>query len=376
MERGFSGFNAHVDRLARLVVDYCLGLREGDEVLVSFSLEAVDLARAIAFRAIDRGAYPHLRLTLEDVNEYFHRFAPRSVLERVSPIEEYTMERVDALVSIIGPRHSKPLAGVDPERLALRTSASRRLTEIFMRRDGEGSLRWTVTAYPTPSMAQEAGMTPLEMEYFVYRALKLHEEDPVEAWRRQAESQEAVRRILSRASELRVVGENTDITFRVEGRTWINDDGRKNMPGGEVFSAPHEDGVDGEIYFEFPLVWRGVELRGVRLRFRRGEVVEASAEVGGEVLQRLLKVDDGARRLGELAFGLNYDIQRHTKIVLFDEKIGGTMHMALGAAYPATGGTNKSSIHVDIVKDLRRNAKVYADGDLIFEDGRFLVETA
>jgi aminopeptidase len=148
------------------------------------------------------------------------------------------------------------------------------------------------------------------------------------------------------------------------------------MPGGEVFTAPHEDGVEGEVYFEFPLLWRGVELRGVRLKFRRGQVVEASAEVGGEVLEKLLSVDEGARRLGELAFGLNYDIQRHTKIVLFDEKIGGTMHMALGAAYPSTGGRNQSSIHVDIVKDLRRNGKVYADGDLVFENGRFLTELA
>ena len=361
-------------RMAELLVRYSLGLKPREDVIITTTVESVELAKAIAFEAIKVGAMPHIRLSLEEVEEFFYKNASKELLEHVSPIDEYVMERAHALVSIIAPRHMKHLQRIDPSKLALRASATRRLIEIFMRRDGEGSLKWVITAYPTPAMAQEAGMSPLEMEEFVYRALKLHEKDPIDAWRRQARGQEKVRELLSKASELRVVGAGTDVTFRVEGRTWINDDGRKNMPGGEVFTAPHEDGVDGVIYYEFPLVWRGVELRGVRLKFRRGEVVEANALEGGEALKKLLNVDDGARRLGELAFGLNYEITRHTKIVLFDEKIGGTMHTALGAAYPITGGKNTSSIHVDIVKDLRREGRVYADGDLVFENGRFLVE--
>ncbi len=370
--KGFTGITRHLDRFAELIVEYSVEVRGGDDVMISFGPEALLLAKAIAFKTIDRGGYPMLRFSVEEVSEYFYRNASRELLERVSPIEEFISENVDVTISIISPSHSKPLVGVDPERLAKRSAATRRLLEIFMRRDGEGSLRWNVTAYPAKSLAQEAGMSPLEMEYFVFKALKLHEENPVEAWKMQAARQERIKGLLSKASELRVKGKDTDVTFKVEGRTWINDDGKKNMPGGEVFTAPHEDGVEGTIYFEFPLVWRGVELRGVKLEFRRGEVIRAGAEAGGEYLDKLLGVDEGARRLGELAFGLNYDISRHTKIVLFDEKIGGTMHLALGAAYPSTGGKNVSSIHVDIVKDLRREGRVYADGDLVFENGRFI----
>ncbi len=372
----FTGFQAYMPKMARLIVDYCLELKPREEVVIQATVESLDLAKAIAVESVLRGAYPYVRVGFEEVDEALYKAAPRELLEYLPRIELFVRENVDALVSIIAPRHPKHLAGVDPERVAARAAATRKLTEVFMRRDAEGSLKWVVTAYPTPAMALEAGMSPVEMERFVFKALKLYEDDPVEAWRRQAEGQERVKRLLSKASELRVVGRETDITFRVDGRTWINDDGKRNMPGGEVFTAPHEDGVEGVIYYEFPLTWRGVELRGVKLTFRRGEVVQALAEVGGEFLEKLIKVDEGARRLGELAFGLNYDIQRHTKIVLFDEKIGGTMHTALGAAYPATGGRNQSSIHVDIVKDLRRGSRVYADGDLIFENGRFLVELA
>ncbi len=364
-------FSDNLSRAVRLIVEYSLDPRPGEDVMVSFSPASLEYARQIAVELVRRGAYPFLSLRDEYVAEALYRLAPEKLLDRVSPIEEYIMEHIHGTVSIVGGMHSKPLVTVDPGRMSRRAMATGRLTEIFMRRDGEGSLKWVVTAYPTPSMAQEAGMGPLEFEDFVARALKLHHEDPVEEWRRQAEWQEKVKRLLSKASELRVVAPGTDIVFRVDGRRWINDDGRKNMPGGEVFTAPHEDGVDGVVSLDFPAVWRGVEVEGVRLKFSRGMVVEATAVKGGDFLEKMLSVDEGARRLGELAFGLNYDIQRHTKNILFDEKIGGTMHMALGAAYPETGGRNKSSIHWDMVKDLRRDAKVYADGDLIFEDGRF-----
>ena len=180
-------------RVAELLVRYSLDLKLREDVMITTTLESVELAKAIAFEAIRAGAMPHIRLSLEEVNEFFYKNAPRELLGYVSPLEEYSMERIHALVSIIAPRHMKPLQGVDPSRLALRASATRKLTEIFMRRDGEGSLKWVVTAYPTPAMAQEAGMTPLEMEEFVYKALKLHEKDPIEAWKRQARGQEKVR---------------------------------------------------------------------------------------------------------------------------------------------------------------------------------------
>ncbi|BAA81092.2 aminopeptidase [Aeropyrum pernix K1] len=365
-------FVSKTGEAARLIVDYCISASRGDDVAVSFGLPAIDFARAVALEVLSRGAYPLLNLRDEYVAEAMYRLAPEELLDYISPIDMYMLEKVDASISIISPLHTKPLATADPGKVARRSRASRPLTELFMKRDGEGSLRWTVTAYPAPSLAQEAGMGLLEFEDFVVRALKLHEDDPVAAWKRQAEWQEKVAALLSKASELRVVSSGTDITFRVEGRIWINDDGKKNMPGGEVFTAPHEDGVEGVVTFDFPAVWRGLEVEGVRLEFRGGQVVKASASKGEEHLRRILETDEGAKRLGELAFGLNYDIQRHIKNILFDEKIGGTMHMALGAAYPSTGGRNQSAIHWDMVKDLRRESRVYADGDLIFENGRFI----
>ena len=359
--------------MARLVVDYCVSVRPKDEVLISASIEAYPLVRELYTAAVERGGYPRFQVRDEVLQEIFYRRAPGDLLDYLSPIDEYIMEHVDVMVSVLSSTHTKPLVGVDPDRLKRHSAARRRLTEIFMKRDAEGSLRWVVTAYPTRAMAQEAGMSPLEFEEFIYRALKLHESDPVAAWRRQAEWQERIARALSKVSELRIVAPGTDLLIGVSGRRWINDDGRKNMPGGEVFTGPVEDYTEGVIYFEYPAVWRGIEVEGVRLKFSRGAVVEASAEKGGEYLEKLLETDEGARRLGEAAFGLNYDITRHTKEILFDEKIGGTMHFALGASYPETGGNNKSAIHWDMVKDLREG-RVYADGDLVYEKGRFLEE--
>jgi aminopeptidase len=193
----------------------------------------------------------------------------------------------------------------------------------------------------------------------------------VSAWVAQAKKQEKIVALLSKVDELHIVSDNTDLLVKVGERVWINDDGKNNMPGGEVFTAPHEDSIDGFITFEYPAIYRGYEVEGVKLVFKRGEVVEATATKGEEFLKKMLAVDEGARRVGEIAFGLNYDITRFTKEILFDEKIGGTIHVALGAAYLKTGGRNTSSIHWDMVKDMRRG-RVYADKDLIYENGHFI----
>jgi len=361
-----------LSKFAKLIVDYCVEVREGDEVLVNASYEALPLLRELWKELVSRGAYPRLNMTDEVLTEIFYRYAKDSLLDYKSKIDKYVVENIDVRISIISSTHTKPLINIDPERMKRRSMANRELTEIFMRRDGEGSLRWVVTAFPTKALAQEAGMSPLEFEDFVYRALKLFHEDPVEAWKEQSKRQEEIVKLLSKASELRYVSDDTDLTVKVDERIWINDVGKKNMPGGEVFTAPHEDGVDGHILFDLPSVWRGIEVRNVKLKFRNGVVVDAEAEVGGEFLKKALETDEGAKRLGELAFGLNYDITKPIKQILFDEKIGGTVHMALGAAYPSTGGKNVSAIHWDMIKDMSR-AKVYADGELIYEGGQFKI---
>lgn len=362
-----------LSKLAKLITEYCTSVKQGDEVLINSTYEAYPLIRELWREIVRRGGYPRWNINDEVLNEIFYKYSTEELLRYYSRIDEYITENVDVRISILSSTHSKYLVNVDPERLKLRAQATRKLTEIFMRRDSEGVLRWVVTAYPTRAMAQEAGMSPLEYEEFVFKSLKLYEDDPVVAWVNQANTQQRIVDALSKVSELRIVGHDTDIVLRVDGRVWINDDGKNNMPGGEVFTGPHEDSVEGVIRFDFPAVWRGVEVRNVKLVFRRGEVVEAEAELGSEFLKKMLETDEGARRIGEVAFGLNYDITRYTKEILFDEKIGGTIHMALGASYIKTGGVNKSSIHWDLIKDMKRG-RVFADGELIYENGRFLME--
>ncbi len=361
-----------VENLVRLVSDYCLDVRKGDEVLVSAGVEALPLVREIYKRVLQRGGLPFVYLSDDALREIYFRYASEEQLKTVARVEEFIARNFECQVSIISSSHAKPLIGVDPERLKISSGARKKLTEIFMERHAKKELRWNVTIYPTMALAQEAGMGPIEFEEFVYRACMVDEGDSVERWRRKAGEQERIAQTLNKVDELRFKSPDMDLVVKVGGRRWINDDGHYNMPAGEVFTGPVEDSAEGYVRFSYPAVWRGIEVEDVRLTFRRGEVVEARAGKGEEHLRKLLETDEGARRLGELAFGLNYNITRHTKLILFDEKIGGTIHMALGASYPDTGGRNKSAIHWDLIADMSRG-KVYADGDLIYENGRFLV---
>ncbi len=363
-----------VSRLARLIAEYCVSVRKGDEVVIGGGFEALPLIRELYREVVSRGGYP-LIVSIHDevLDEIFYRYAADEVLEYMSPIEEEIMKRINVRIRILSPSHTKHLVGVDPEKIKRRARARRKLTEIFMERSARKELRWNVTAYPTRALAQEAGMSIMEYEEFLYKAVMVDREDPVKAWIEKAREQQKIADFLNKVSELRYEGPGIDLVLRVDGRTWINDDGKYNMPGGEVFSAPIEDSVEGYVVFDYPAIWRGVEVEGVKLVFKKGVVVEATARRGEEFLKKILETDEGAKRLGEIAFGLNYNITRFTKEILFDEKIGGTIHMALGAAYPETGGKNKSSIHWDMIKDMSKH-KVYADGDLVYENGRFIKE--
>ncbi len=360
-----------ISRLAKLITEYSVSVRAGDELLIRAEIEALPLVRELIRIVTSMGGYPHVMLGDSSIEEIFYKYADERVLKHLSPIEKFIQERVDVSISIISHSHTKPLISIDPEKIKIRRAARAELTEIFMRRQAAGELRWNVSIYPTNALAQEAGMGPVEYEDFIFRACMVDREDPVNAWMKQAELQARIVNLLSKIDELKVISEDTDLLIKVGGRKWINDDGHHNMPAGEVFTAPIEEGVEGYVRFSFPAVWGGFEVEGVKLKFERGRVVEALAEKGEDKLRRILETDEGARRLGEAAFGLNYGIDKPTKQILLDEKIGGTMHLALGAAYPETGGMNKSSIHWDLILDLRRG-RVYGDGDLIYENGRFL----
>ncbi len=365
-------FQSALEKYARLLVDYSVSVSEGDRVAVMGPVEALPVIREVYKRALEKGAHPYIFLSDTVSREVFYRYASGEQLSFVHPVERVLFEEYNVHVSFIASPHTKPMMSVDPGRIAAKSKAIKPLRSKFLEKAARGEAKWVVAPYPTLAMAQEADMSPIDYEEFVYRALKLYEEDPVKAWRKQAEKQERIVELLDKVDELRIVGPGVDLTVKVSGRKWISDDGHNNMPGGEVFTGPVEDSVEGCIRFDYPAVYMGRAVEGVKLCFRKGVVVEYDAVRGREMLEKLLAVDEGAKRLGEIAFGLNYDIDRATKDILFDEKIGGTMHLALGQSYPETGGRNESAIHWDMVKDLKsKDSKVYADGELVYEAGKF-----
>ena len=360
-----------VRRLADLIAGYCIEVTKGMEVIVSATTAAIPLVVELYRAILQRGGYPHAMITDEVLGETFYRFADEETLKYVPRLDKFIFENIDALVRILSSTHTKYLSSIDPARISTAQAARRELKEIFLRRAAEGKLKWVIAPYPTKALAQEASMSYTEYEDFVFRATMVDREDPITAWKEQAKFQERVAQFLSKISELHIVAEDTDLKLRVEGRKWINDDGKHNMPGGEVFTGPIEDSIEGYIVFTYPAIWGGREVEGIKLVFKKGNVVEAKAIKGEDFLKKMLETDEGAKKVGEFAFGLNYSINVFTKEILFDEKIGGTIHLAVGSSYPETGGRNISAIHWDMIKDMKKG-KIYADGDLVYEKGKFI----
>jgi aminopeptidase len=358
-------------RFADVVVGYCADVRPDDLVVVQGTANVEPLIEELYASVLRAGGHPATRVTPE-LGELLLTAGSDEQLEWLAPSEVEDIEQADVWIVVEAPSNTKELTAVDPERQALRQRARMPLRERYLERALAGELRWVLTAYPTNAAAQDAGMSLAEYEDFLYGAALLDADDPADRWREfSGELQRGVE-LLSAKEELRFVAEGTDVTFAVGGRTWIPADGHENFPDGEVFTAPLEESAEGVITFTYPAVFEGRQVDDVRLRFRGGEVVEATATRGEGFLQEMVAVDEGARRVGELAFGLNDAVRVFTRNILFDEKIGGTMHLALGSAYPECGGTNRSALHWDMICDLRSGAEVYADGELVYRDGRFL----
>ena len=365
-----------VERLATLLTDYSLVLREG-QVLRIDSLDAGSpLVLSLYGAALRAGALPYTNVDLPGLTETLLQRGTDEQLTYLSPIQWQEIEQLDALVTIWSETNTRALSRVDPSRHASYIAAQRKLTNRRWERISAGEMSWCGTLFPTNAHAQEAEMSLAEYEDFLYAACHVHEEAPASHWRAVSTELRGRATELGTVRELRVVGPDTDLRLGVEGRSWLAADGRYNMPDGEVFTSPLETETEGEIRYTFPAVYHGREVEDVRLRFEAGRVVEAEAARGDDYLQSLLEMDAGARVLGEVAFGLNYEIDRFTRNILFDEKIGGTMHFALGSGFPETGGENTSGLHWDMICDLRSEGEVYADGELIWKEGRFLAEPA
>jgi len=362
-----------IEKLAEVLLHYSIGIKEGDLLMIRGNYLTLPLIKELYKKALLAGANPYTKIGVDGIEEIFYSIASEEQLKFISKISWTEVEEIDALITIWGEWNTKKLSNVDPKRIALAQGARRPLFQKLMERIADGSVRWVGTQYPAHANAQDAVMSTEEYEEFVFRAGHLYDEDPIATWRKISEEQAKIVEKLSQYNEFRIVAEDTDLKLKAGGRRWINADGHENFPDGEVFTSPLEDSAEGHIKFTFPGIFLGKEAEGIRLAFEKGEVVEAEADKGKDYLRALIATDDGARRLGEFAFGTNYDIQNFTRNVLFDEKIGGTIHLALGASIPETGGKNVSGIHWDIVLNMRKGGEVYADGELIYRDGKFLL---
>jgi len=351
---------------ARLLCGYCLEAQPGQQVVVRSTTLAAPLLLAVQRELLEREAWPLLRAELPGAAEEWWGAARDAHLDGFAPAELAEVEATHASLTIQAPENTTALAGVDPARMARAARARAPLREAALRR------RWCGTLWPTPAGAQRAGMGTAEFAGFVRRATFLDRDDPAAAWGELGELQARLIERLSAASELRIEAEGTDLRLSVAGRTWVNSDGRRNMPSGEVFTGPVEDSAEGRIRFGISSSPRGVEVAGIELELREGRVVDARAERGHEYLLATLDTDPGARRLGEVGIGTNTGIDRPVGAILFDEKIGGTVHFALGRSYPETGGVNESAVHWDMICDLRAGGRLSADGDVIQQDGGFL----
>ncbi len=367
-------YDARLEKIAHVLVRYSLEVEPGQMVMIRSTTLGEPLVNAV-FREILRvGAHPHVVLTPPDVEEIFFKEASEEQLRFVSPLTEWLTENFDAFLNIGAAKNTKALTHIPPERVAIHQQAMAPLSQRFLQRAAEGALRWVYTLFPTPAYAQDAEMAFTDYVDFVFNACLPDPEDPIGYWQRKAEEQARIIEWLSQRDEIHVVAPGTDLRLRTKGRVWISADGKENFPDGEVFTAPLEDSVEGHITFTYPAVYRGREVVGVQLWFEKGKVVKATAERGEAFLQEMLNTDEGARRVGEFAIGTNDGIHTFTRNTLFDEKIKGTVHLALGFAYPECGGTNTSAIHWDMVCDLREGGRIYADGELFYENGQFVLE--
>lgn len=362
-----------LDKLAQVLVGYSVNVQPGNVVRISGTPVTEPLIVALFREVVRKGGLPLVRMAPEECQEILLREGSDEQLTYVSPIALQEVETIDCSIGMWGGQNTKALTNTDPSRQALAGKARKPLLETTFRRAAEGSLRWVGTEYPTQAAAQDAEMSLSEYEDFVFKAGLLDKPDPAAAWQEVHDRQQRVCDALNGAREVRfTTPQGTDLTLGVEGRTWINCDGHENFPDGEVFTGPIEDATRGVICFSFPAVYQGREVEGIRLEFREGRVVDVSARKGEAFLIQMIDQDPGGRILGELAIGTNYSIKRYMRNTLFDEKIGGTFHTALGAAYPETGGKNQSALHWDLVCDLREGGRIEVDGRLISENGRFL----
>lgn len=358
--------DARIRKLARTMATYCLDAKPREVLAVNANPAAEALVESLTAELYDAGAWPLVRMAPDGAADAMFRHGHDHHFDEASPADKALVKTLAGTAYIYSSRNTRALSGVDSRLQARLAKATRPLKDQLLKK------KWTLTLFPTEAYAQDAEMNLRDFEDFVYAATFSDEDNPVKAWNALRVKQDKLIAKLEGAKTVRIVGPGTDLSMDIGGRTFINSPGVHNMPSGEVFTGPVENSVEGEIAYDYPVVNQGREIDGIRLVFRMGKVVEASASKNEGFLLKMLDMDPGARRLGELGIGTNFRIQRFIKNILFDEKIGGTVHLALGSAYPETGGKNKSALHWDMIKDLRKGGELHIDGKCVQKDGRFL----
>jgi aminopeptidase len=361
------------EALAQILVRYSTRVRRGDVCVVQGTTSGEPLVQAVYEEVLRAGGLPVLQLTTDAAQAAFLELGSEEQLDWTAPPARWAAEESNVRVAILADANTRALSQVDPARQARAQRARKPLLDAVMRRSAAGEHRWCLTLFPTHAYAAEAGMSLTRYEDYFYAACLVGDSDPVTAWQRQSDQVRRLADWMQGREEVHIRGPGTDLRLSVAGRHFVASVGEHNMPDGEFFTGPLEDATEGEVSFSFPASYGGREVAGVRLRFGGGRVVDASAERGEEFLLEMLDSDAGARVLGELGIGTNYGLATATKEILLDEKIGGTVHLAVGASYPETGGVNDSAVHWDMVCDLRRGGSITVDGVELQRDGRFLV---
>jgi aminopeptidase len=361
-------------KLAKVLTEYCVPIHKGQWAFINASANAELLIDALQVAIMERGGHVNVNSGTVNGSEIFYKYATDEHLKFESPIIRTVYEKADVFYSIRSAINTKRFSRVDPERMAIGQLTYKPLSEVFNARAAAGDLRWNITTWPSHAAAQDAEMSLMDYTEFVYKACALDRDDPVAYWHEFRDRQARFVDWLADKKHCEVRGPGIELSFDFEGRNWVNCHGIKNFPDGEIFTSPIEDSVNGRVEFNMPSVYGGRELNGIKLTFEDGKVIEASADKGQDYLYAQLDTDEGARYLGEFAIGTNMGIQEFTREILFDEKMGGTIHMALGLGLSDAGGVNKSVVHWDMVHRMTDGGEVTIDGDLFYKSGEFMLE--
>jgi len=368
-------FNARVRKFAKILVEHSTSVRAGDRVAITATTLAEPLVRELYRLTLEKEAFPHILFDLPGQDELFFAHASDEMLDFVPLFHKMAFEEFDVLIKIRSEDNTRALSSIEPARQSRRQKALSTLLRAQLDRGAAKSLRWMSTQFPTHAYAMEAEMGSEEYQEFFFKAIHADDQtsDPVAYWTRVGEEQKRIISNIEGHDQVVLRGPDVDLSLSIKGRTFMNAFGEHNMPDGEIYTGPVEDTALGWVRFTYPAVYQGRVVEGVELRFEKGQVVEARSRTNQDFLLKMLDTDQGARYLGEFAIGTNFEINRFTRNILFDEKIGGSFHVALGAGYPETGSQNKSNIHWDLICDMRPDAQILVDGDVIYRNGKFLI---